>query len=170
MAAGEYISMTAQRELFERELSIERRALAETPQSETEELVEIFAKKGMAPDVARRLAMEIMSDPELALEVHAREEFGIDPKSLGSPWAAAISSFLAFTLGALIPLVPWLLGSGAAAIAWSIALSGIAALMLGALLGRLTGRSAWRSALRSLGIAAVAAAVTFGVGRAVGAD
>ncbi|HEY8080718.1 MAG TPA: VIT1/CCC1 transporter family protein [Acidimicrobiales bacterium] len=168
MAAGEYISMTAQRELFERELDIERRALAEAPEGETEELVEIFVRKGIAPELARRLAVEVMSDPELALETHAREEFGVDPSALGSPWAAALSSFLAFTVGAFIPLLPWLIGGGTAAVAWSIALSAVAALALGALLGYFTGRNMWFSAFRSLGIAALAAGVTFAVGHAVG--
>jgi vacuolar iron transporter family protein len=169
MGAGEYVSMTAQRELFERDLDIERRALAESPEDETRELVEIFKRKGLAPELARHLASEVMADPELALETHAREEFGVDPSSLGSPIAAAISSFIAFTIGAFIPLAPWLVGGGTAAVAWSIALSALAALVLGAVLGTLTGRSRARSALRQLAIAALAASVTYGVGRAVGA-
>jgi vacuolar iron transporter family protein len=169
MAAGEYVSMTAQRELFERDLAIERRALAESPEDETRELIEIFKRKGLAPELAKRLASEVMSDPDLALETHAREEFGVDPSSLGSPLTATISSFLAFSVGAFIPLLPWLIGSGAAAVAWSIALSAVAALTLGAVLGGLTGRSRVRGALRQLGIATLAASVTYGVGRAVGA-
>jgi len=169
VAAGESDSMTAQRELFERELAIERRAIAETPEGETQELVEVFKRKGLAPELATRLANVVMSDPELALETHAREEFGVDPSSLGSPITATISSFVAFTVGAFIPLVPWLFGSGAAAVAWSIALATVAALTLGAVLGSLTGRSRVRSALRQLAIAALAASVTYGVGHAVGA-
>jgi len=169
MASGEYISMTAQRELFEREIEVERRSLAEDPKSETEELVEVFERKGLAPELARRLAVEVMSDPEFALETHAREEFGVDPSSLGSPWSAAIWSFLAFTIGAFIPLVPWLVSSGTAAIAWSIGLSALAALGLGAALGYFTGRSRWYSALRALAITVLAAGVTYSVGRLVGA-
>ena len=169
MAAGEYVSMTAQRELFERELDVERRAIAESPQGETQELIEIFQRKGLAPELARRLAHEVMSDPELALETHAREEFGVDPAALGSPVTAAVSSFVSFAVGAFIPLLPWLFGGGTAAIAWSIALSALAALAVGAVLGTLTGRGRVRSALRQLGIAAVAAGVTYAVGRAVGA-
>ncbi len=169
MGAGEYVSMTAQRELFERDLDIERRALVESPEDETRELVEIFKRKGLAPELATRLASEVMADPELALETHAREEFGVDPSALGSPIAATISSFIAFTIGAFIPLAPWLFGSGAAAVAWSIALSAVAALALGAVLASLTGRSKMRSALRQLAIAALAASVTYGVGRAIGA-
>ncbi|HLK45724.1 MAG TPA: VIT1/CCC1 transporter family protein [Acidimicrobiales bacterium] len=169
MGAGEYLSMAAQRGLFERELSIERRALQETPEGETEELVEIFRRKGLAPELARRLATEVMSDPDLALETHAREEFGVDPRSLGSPWAAAISSFVAFTVGAFLPLLPWLIGGGAAAVAWSIVISAATAAALGATLGRLTSSSMWLGAVRTLGIATLAAGVTYGVGRAVGA-
>jgi vacuolar iron transporter family protein len=168
MAAGEYVSMTAQRELFERDLSIERRALAEDPTAETHELIDMFKRKGLAPELADRLAREVMSDPDLALETHAREEFGVDPSSLGSPVTATISSFVAFTIGAFIPLVPWLFGGGSAAVAWSIGLSAIAALTLGAVLGNLTGRSRVRAALRQLAIAALAASVTYAVGRAVG--
>jgi VIT1/CCC1 family predicted Fe2+/Mn2+ transporter len=169
MAAGEYVSMSAQRELFERELAVERRALEETPEGETQELIEIFKRKGLAPELASRLASEVMSDPELALETHAREEFGVDPASLGSPITATISSFVAFTVGAFIPLLPWLFGGGTAAVAWSICLSAIAALALGAVLGSLTGRSKVGSALRQLAIAALAAGVTYLVGHAVGA-
>jgi vacuolar iron transporter family protein len=168
MAAGEYVSMRAQRELFERDLAIERQALKDSPEDETQELIEIFKGKGLAPELARRLANEVMSDPELALETHAREEFGVDPKALGSPVTAAISSFIAFTIGAFIPLLPWLVGSGTAAVAWSILLSSVAALALGAVLGALTDRSRLRCALRQLGVAAIAASVTYGVGRAVG--
>jgi VIT1/CCC1 family predicted Fe2+/Mn2+ transporter len=169
MAAGEYVSMAAQRELFERELTIERRALLEAPEGETEELIEIFVRKGIAPELARRFATEVMADPELALETHAREEFGVDPRALGSPIAASSSSFLAVCVGSFVPLVPWLLGSGSGAIFWSIALSAVAACALGGLLGTLTGRRWWLSALRSLSLATVAAGVTYAIGKAVGA-
>jgi VIT1/CCC1 family predicted Fe2+/Mn2+ transporter len=168
MGAGEFVSMSAQRELFERELEIERRALREAPEGETEELVEIFERKGIAPELARRLAIEVMSDPELALETHAREEFGVDPHSLGSPIAAASASFLSFSVGAFVPLVPWLVGGGTAAALWSIVLSAIAACTLGGVLGTFTGRPWWKSALRSLSLAAVAAGVTYAIGKGVG--
>ena len=112
MAAGEYVSMKAQRELLERELAVERRELARHPHAETVELAHIYMARGVAPDTAREVAAELMKDPETALEAHARDELGIDPGSLGSPWGAAGSSFLAFCLGAFIPLVPWLFGSG----------------------------------------------------------
>ena len=168
MGAGEYVSMTAQRELFERELDIERRALAESPKAETQELVDIFKRKGLAPELATRLADEVMSDPDLALETHAREEFGVDPSALGSPITATLSSFVSFVVGAFIPLLPWLIGSGTAAVVWSIALSAVAALTLGVVLGNLTSRPVVHSALRQLGIAVLAAGVTFGVGHLVG--
>jgi VIT1/CCC1 family predicted Fe2+/Mn2+ transporter len=168
MAAGEFVSMSAQRELFQHELDVERRALRDTPEGETEELIAIFEKKGLAPDFARRFAAEVMSDPELALETHAREEFGVDPAALGSPTRAALASFLAFTVGASLPLLPWLFGGGAAAIIASIVLSGLAAASLGGLLAHITGRAWWKGALRSLALATLAAGVTFAIGRAVG--
>jgi VIT1/CCC1 family predicted Fe2+/Mn2+ transporter len=168
MGAGEFVSMSAQRAMFERELEIERRALAETPEGETEELYEIFKRKGINPELARLLSVEVMSDPTLALETHAREEFGVDPSSLGKPMAAALSSFAAFTIGAFLPLLPWLVGGGTAAVLWSIAISATAAAALGGVLGRVTGQSITRSALRTLAITAVAAGVTYAVGRAVG--
>ncbi len=168
MAAGEFVSMSAQRELFEHELDIERRALRDTPEGETEELIAIFEKKGLAPEIARRFATEVMSDPVLALETHAREEFGVDPATLGSPMLASLSSFLAFTLGALIPLVPWLFYGGTAAIMTSIVLSGLAAASLGGVLAGMTGRAWWKGALRSLLLATLAAGVTFAIGRVVG--
>lgn len=168
MATGEFVSMSAQRELFQHELDIERRALRDTPEGETEELIAIFEKKGLAPDFARRFATEVMSDPELALETHAREEFGVDPASLGSPIRATLASFLSFTIGAFIPLLPWLFTGGAVAITTSIVLSGLAAASLGGVLARNTGRAWWKGALRSLALAACAAGVTFAIGRLVG--
>jgi VIT1/CCC1 family predicted Fe2+/Mn2+ transporter len=169
MAAGEYLSMTVQRELFERELDIERRALRDAPELETEELIETFVRKGIAPELARRMAVEVMSHPELALETHAREEFGVDPAALGSPVKAASASFVSFVIGAFLPLLPWLIGGGGGAIAWSIGLGAVGATTLGAVLGRLSGRPWWVGATRSLLVATVAAGVTAAVGHAVGA-
>jgi VIT1/CCC1 family predicted Fe2+/Mn2+ transporter len=110
-----------------------------------------------------------MSNPDLALETHAREEFGVDPNALGSPAKAASASFVAFLIGAFLPLLPWLLGSGGGAITWSIVLGAAGAITLGAVLARLSGLSWWVGAIRSLGVAMLAAGVTFAVGRAVGA-
>lgn len=168
MASGEYLSMQAQRELFDRELTIERKALAENPEIERKELISIYKSKGLDEKLAMDLADAMMRNPEMALETHAREELGIDPGSTGSPWAASWISFLLFSVGAFIPLIPWLFTGGTTAIIISIVLSGIAALGVGALLGRYTGRSKTVSALRQLGVATLAAGVTFGIGRLVG--
>lgn len=170
MAAGEFISMQAQRELLERELEVERQALAESPAAERGELVAIYERRGLAPPFARQLADMMMRDPKTALETHAREELGINPTSLGSPVVAALSSFATFALGALLPLVPWLLTHGNGALVASIVIGAAAAITVGALLGALTGRSVAKSAGRQLLVAAVAAAVTYGIGRAVGAS
>jgi len=168
MAAGEYVSMRAQTELFERELDIERRELERSPHAETIELTHIYEARGVQPTRARALAEDMMRDPDVALETHAREELGIDPGSLGSAWWAAVSSFLAFTVGAFIPLLPWLIGSGDAAVIGSVVLGALGALGVGIALARFTGRSPVRSGLRQLLIAAIAATVTFLVGRVVG--
>jgi len=110
-----------------------------------------------------------MQNPDLALETHAREELGITEQSLGSPWQAAAASFITFAIGAFIPLLPWLITSGTLAVVLSVVLSGIAALAVGAGLAVFTERPVVPSALRQLAVTAVAAAVTFGVGRAIGA-
>lgn len=168
MAAGEYVSMQAQVELFERELEVERRALARRPHVEQVELAHIYENRGIDPDVARDLASHMMRDPDIALETHAREELGIDPNALGSPMGAAVSSFVAFALGAFLPLVPWLVTDGGGATIASVVLGAIAAVAVGVLLARFTDRPRWRSGLRQLAIATVAAGVTYGVGSVVG--
>ncbi len=168
MAAGEYVSMRAQTELLERELELERTEHRRNPQVETVELSQIYESRGMDPDRAQELAQEMMRDPDLALETHAREELGIDPASLGSPHAAAVSSFFAFAAGALLPLLPWFFGSGTAATIASVVVGALAAVAVGVALSRFTGRSAVRSALRQLLIAAGAATITWLVGNAVG--
>lgn len=168
MAAGEYASMQAQRELLERELDVERQALRHDPVSEQRELSALYESRGVGPDTARELAGEMMRDPEVALETHAREELGVNPRQLGSPLEAAGASFVTFGFGALLPLLPWLFAAGNGALVASIAVTVVAALGLGAGLARFTGRSRVRSAVRQLGLAAVAAGVTYGVGRLVG--
>jgi vacuolar iron transporter family protein len=170
MAAGELISMQAQRELIEREIEAERQALHRHPQAERRELTALYERRGLDPTFARDLVDEVMSDPDLALETHAREELGVNPSSLGSPIVAAASSFVTFAFGALLPLIPWLITSGTGATVASVVIGAVAALGVGAVLGALTGRSVVRSALRQLGVAGVAAAVTYGIGRAVGAS
>ncbi len=168
MAAGEYLSMTAQRELMERELEVERRSLSRSPEGEAAELRGMYVRRGIDPNVATDMVNEVMQDPELALETHAREELGITTQSLGSPWQAAAASFVAFAIGAFIPLAPWLFTSGTPAIVLSVVLGAVAALVVGAVLAKFTERPAIVSALRQLGVTAVAAAVTYGVGRAIG--
>jgi VIT1/CCC1 family predicted Fe2+/Mn2+ transporter len=168
MGAGEYLSMSAQRELLQRELDVERESLSQSPEGEAQELLGMYEERGIAPAVARDMVHEVMQDPELALETHAREELGITPNNLGSPLQAAASSFVSFALGAFIPLVPWLITSGTAAIVASIVLTAVASLAVGVVLATFTQRSKVRSALRQLGITAIAAGVTYGIGRAIG--
>ena len=168
MAAGEYVSMQAQRELLERELEMERREHARNPEHEVEELAEIYESRGIDPDVAREMATNIMEDPEKALEVHAREEMGIDPNELGNPVFAATSSFIAFAIGAVFPLLPWFFTGGNGAIVGSILLGVVGAVLVGGALALATNRSIVRGSLRQLVIAAAAAAITFGIGSAVG--
>ncbi len=168
MAAGEFVSMSAQRELIEREVAIEREELRRHPESEHRELVALYVSRGVPRDAAEQVATALSKDPELALEVHSREELGVNPGSTGSPMAAATSSFAAFALGALIPLVPWFFGGGNAAVLASIILGAIAAVAVGAAVAYFTGRSYVRTALRQLAIAIVVAAVTYGIGHLVG--
>lgn len=170
MAAGEYISMKAQQELLERELAIERREIDRNPNVEMVELSQLYQSRGIDPDVARDMAKSIMADPELALEVHAREELGIDPGELGNPIGAALSSFGAFSVGAIVPLVPWFFGGGTGAIVASVILGLVGALAVGAALAVATGRSVIRSATRQALIAALAAGVTFAIGSLVGTE
>ncbi len=168
MAAGEYVSMKAQNELLQRELDLERRELHRNPHVETVELTQIYQSRGIDPDRARELAEDIMRDPDLALETHAREELGIDPKQLGSPEGAAVSSFASFAIGALVPLLPWFFGSGPGAVAASVVLGLVSCAIVGGLLARFTGRSVLFSAGRQMAIGIIAGTVTFVVGALVG--
>jgi vacuolar iron transporter family protein len=168
MGAGEYLSMAAQRELMQRELDVERESLTQSPEGEAQELRGMYEDRGIAPEVARDMVHEVMADPELALATHAREELGINPQHLGSPVQAALSSFISFALGAFIPLLPWLITRGTAAIVASVVLSVVASLTVGVVLATFTKRSRTQAALRQLLITAVAAAVTYGIGRAIG--
>lgn len=164
MAAGEYVSMTAQKELIHRELDVERKALRDSPKQELAELVAVYEQRGVCREVAEEVAEALMSTPERALETHSREELGVNPRQTGEPKKAAASSFVSFAVGAVIPLLPWFFISGVGAILASIVLGTVSALAIGWGLGVATGRSPWKGALRKFGIAAVAAAVTYGVG------
>jgi VIT1/CCC1 family predicted Fe2+/Mn2+ transporter len=168
MAAGEFVSMSAQRELIEREVAIEREELRRHPESEHRELVALYVSRGVPADAADQVATALSKDPELALEVHSREELGVNPGSTGSPPAAAASSFGAFAVGALVPLLPWFFGSGDAAVVTSIILGAVAALAVGVAVAYFTGRSRVLTAVRQLGITTVVAAVTYGIGTLVG--
>jgi VIT1/CCC1 family predicted Fe2+/Mn2+ transporter len=168
MAAGEYTSMRAQSELLERELELERIEIARRPENERRELVQIYRSRGLDADLAEHLATEMHRDPQLALETHAREELGIDPAELGSPVAAATSSFAAFAVGALLPLLPWFVGTGNAAVVASLVVGALAAVLVGAALARFTGRPVLRLALRQLLFAVVPATLTFALGNAIG--
>ena len=169
MAAGEYVSMRVQREVLERMLHLEAHELASDPEGELAELAEIYERKGVPADLARSLATELTKDPATALDTHAREELGIDPaEGLGSPRAAALSSFVTFALGAIVPLVPFLFMHGGVGVIASAVITGSALLGVGALTARLTGRSPVRSGLRMLAIGASAAAVTYLIGLALG--
>lgn len=169
MAAGEYVSVKAEAELVERELAIERESLAKDPEEETEELASIYMSRGLAEDQARDLAGAVMSDPEVALEVHAREELGVDPDSVGDPVGAATSSFVAFAIGAILPLVPWFFVEGATAIIASVVIGLIAAAGVGATLAHFTERSKVRTAARQVLIAVAAGAITWLIGSVLGA-
>jgi vacuolar iron transporter family protein len=168
MAAGEYNSMKVQSELLERELAIEARELHRRPEAETAELAGIYEQRGLDSDEAAMVAEAMMSDPETALETHAREELGINPGQLGSPLAAGASSFVAFSLGAIVPLAPWFFGSGSAAIVTSLVLGVVAACVVGYLIGRSTGRPPLRTVARQLLFTLVPAGVTFVIGNALG--
>ncbi|MCH8025301.1 MAG: VIT1/CCC1 transporter family protein [Chloroflexi bacterium] len=168
MAAGEYVSMRAQRELFERQIALEATELQLMPEEEEAELALIYRAKGVPAAEAEQLASRIMENPEVALDTLAREELGLDPDQLGSPWGAAISSFLAFTVGAIIPVLAYFTGAGLAQFAVSAAMSGVALFAVGAGVSLFTGRSGLYSGGRQLIIGAAAAAVTFGIGSAIG--
>lgn len=168
MAAGEYVSVRAQTELLQRELDIEAHSLRHHPEAEVDELTRIYVERGVDPDVAEAMSRNVMATPELALETHAREEIGVDPASLGSPHLAALASFIAFAVGAVIPLIPWFIGSGWGAVVASAVLGALAAFTVGLALAGFTGRSRWFSALRQLAIAAAAAGVTTLIGFWVG--
>lgn len=170
MAAGEYVSMRAQQELFARELEIEKQAQKDNPALETMELVKIYESRGIDADLAHELAEAVMKDPKVALEVHAREELGIDPDELGSPYAAASWSFVAFAVGALLPLLPYFFTSGDGALVAAIGLGLAGAATLGALVGYFSGRSLPFAAGRQVLIAAVAATITYGIGSIVGVN
>jgi len=165
MGAGEYISMRAQREVFEQLLALEKWELENEPQEELEELTQIYQSKGLPKELAAEVATILTKDPEVALATHAREELGLDPEQLGSPWGAAASSFITFSFGAFIPLVIFLFGTaGNGAVIASAILSGITLFVVGSLLSILTGKGFVKSGLRMLAVGGTAAIITYAVG------
>lgn len=170
MALGEWLSVQSSRELYANQIAIEREELAAFPEEEEEELRLIYEGKGFDPEDARRLAHRILSgDPAVALDTMAREELGIDPDELGgSAWTAAITSFALFGLGALVPLAPFLLLTGTAAILVSAVASGAALFLLGAAITLMTGRHPMKAGLRQLGFGLAAAAITYAIGTLLG--
>ena len=169
MAAGEYVSVRSQREMYEYQIGLERDELAEYPEEEAEELALIYSARGMAIERARELSRQMMANPTQALQTLAREELGLNPDDLGSPWGAAIFSFMSFTLGALLPLLPFLTRLGGDfVLSATIAISGCGLFAIGMAISLFTGRSAWRSGLRLVAIGAGAAAATWLIGRLLG--
>jgi vacuolar iron transporter family protein len=168
MAAGEYVSMASQREMYQREISLEAQELEESPAEERAELVLIYRAKGLSRKEAELLADRIMADRTVALDTLTREELGLDPGALGSPWSAAASSLIAFAIGAFVVVLPYLIAAGTAALVTAIVLAAVALMVVGGGIGALNGRPVLRSALRQLLFGGVAAAVTFGVGRLIG--
>jgi VIT1/CCC1 family predicted Fe2+/Mn2+ transporter len=168
MAAGEYISMQSQKELFERQIELEREELRFMPERERDELAALYRTKGLSEEEAEMVSSRLMQDPEAALDTKIREELGLDPDELGSPWGAAGWSFAAFAIGAVIPLAPFLLTSGTAAVVISAVLALIALFVVGALVSLLTGRSLLFSGLRQCLIGGGTALVTYIVGSIIG--
>ncbi len=168
MAAGEYISMQSQRELYERQIALERAELEAMPDEELAELAAVYRAKGFTAEEAEAIAQRLFADPEHALDTLIREELGLDPDELGSPIKAAAGSFAAFAVGASIPVIPFLFGSGPTVVVTSIVLSLAAMFAVGVGVSLLTGRGAIFSGLRQVAIGAAAAGVTFLVGRLIG--
>ena len=168
MAAGEYVSVRSQREIYENEIRKERIELQEWPEEEEEELVLIYRAKGLSQEEARQVAKRLMADPEVALDTMAREEMGLNPSQLGSPWGASLSSFVAFVVGAIFPILPYIFNAGNLAFSLSAFLSAGALVAVGGLLALVSGRNVAWGALRMLLVGGSAAAVTFGVGSFIG--
>jgi VIT1/CCC1 family predicted Fe2+/Mn2+ transporter len=171
MAAGEWISVSAQNELVEREAAVERRELVGNAEAETDELASMYEGHGISPDTARAAAEDVMLSPEVALRVHVREEMGVDPDDLPSALGAAAISLVCFLFGALLPVIPWFTGAtGFAPAAISVAIGVVAAGFVGAAIGRFAERSMVRSIARQILIVLVACAITYSIGELVGVN
>jgi VIT1/CCC1 family predicted Fe2+/Mn2+ transporter len=169
MASGEYVSVRSQREMYEYQIALEREELAEYPQEEAEELALIYHARGVELEQARAVSRALLENPQQALDVLAREELGLNPDDLGSPWRAASASAVTFAAGAAVPLLPFLAGAtGMRAVSLSAAVTLLTLFAVGLGLSLFTGRSALRSGLRMVLIGGGAGAVSFLVGRALG--
>lgn len=167
MATGEYVSVSSQNELIEAEVTKERHELEHHPEAERRELAAVFRHRGVDADLADRIARQVSTRPEEALRMHVREELGVDHHDLPSPYVAAGASLVTFAVGALIPLLPFLLGFSS--LAASVLLAAVFAFAGGGLVSRITNRSFWFGALRQLLLASAATGLTFAIGSAVGA-
>ena len=167
MAIGEYTSVRTQNEQLDHELEKERHELRNNPEGEEDELAEMWVARGLSPALAAEVARQLSRDPEQALRIHALEELGMDPDERPSPRTAAVSSFICFSLGALIPLLPYLLGFPVLLVALLAGAVGLFA--AGAVVARFTTRSWWGNGARQLALGVLAAALTYLVGRAFGA-
>jgi VIT1/CCC1 family predicted Fe2+/Mn2+ transporter len=166
MAVGEFVSVASQSDLARAEIEIERHELEHNAAAEQAELADLYVSRGVDRELALEVAKQLSRDPAQALEIHAREELGVSANDLPSPFLAAGSSFASFSVGAALPLLPFLFGASAL---WPAAVvAGLALLCTGALVARITARPLWYGGLRQLILGAVAAAVTFGVGAAIG--
>ena len=168
MAAGEYVSVTSQRELFETEIAKEREELKTQPQEEVDELARIYHRRGLALDVACRISKALSKDLKVALETHAREELGLNPQDLGSPIGAAVSSFVSFGLGALVPLLPFMFGAGKKSFGIAVALAAAALLLVGVTAAAMTGQRRFHGGVRLLAIGGGAGVVAYLIGRLLG--
>jgi vacuolar iron transporter family protein len=167
MAAGEYTSVAAQAELAEAEIAVEREELRTNAAAEERELAAMYVDRGLDPDLAAEVARQLHRDPETALNVHAREELGVTPGELPSPRLAATSSFLSFAVGALIPVLPYLLGLDALWLVTVLSLAGL--FVCGAVVTQVTSRPWWYGGIRQLVLGSAAAALTYAFGNLVGA-
>lgn len=169
MALGEWLSVQSSREFYRHQLETEEEELKTMPEEEEEELALIYQARGLDEEQARAFAARMMRNEDTALETLAREELGIDPKELGgSAWEAATVSFLLFSMGAIVPVLPFLFAGGMQAVALSVVFSTVALFLVGAAITLYTGRPVWFSGLRQVAFGLAAAAITFGVGRVVG--
>jgi VIT1/CCC1 family predicted Fe2+/Mn2+ transporter len=166
MAAGEYTSVASQSEAAQREIDKERREIIRNPAGETAELAEMYVEKGLEPELAAEVARQIHVDVNNAVSVHAREELGVDPEDLPSPMLAAVSSFLSFAVGALLPVLPFLLGADTLVPGLVVTL--VALFACGAVVTQVTSRSWWYGGSRQMFLGAAAAGLTYAFGSLVG--